>query len=73
MQFATDSNGTNTSSQVYCSNANGQAPTKASYDSSVTLLQHNTNSDLYKYVQFEIREALPSNLIITANQDIIDE
>ena len=71
MQFATDSNGTSTSSQSYCANANVQAHVKASYDDSVILIQHNTGNTTYTYVQFEIRETLPSNLIITANEDIV--
>lgn len=73
MSFAKDTNGTDASTQSYCSNANVQSVTNASYDSSVMIVQHNTNSTLYKYVQFEIREAVPDNLIISANKDIIDE
>ena len=72
MSFAKDAIGTDASSQSYCSNANVQALVAASYDSSVTLVQHNTNSTIYKYVQFEIRETLPANLTITANEQIVD-
>lgn len=68
MNFATDSNGSNATAQFYCSNANRMSPTTADYDSSVTLVQHQTAE--YTYVRFEIREPLPSNLIITANEEI---
>ena len=73
MQFATDSNGTSASAQSYCANANVQKTTTASYDDTVMIVQHNTGNTTYKYVQFEIREALPSDLIITANENIIGE
>lgn len=73
MHFAYDSNGTygeSTTGTVlfYCTNANKQPVTDADYDSSVKIVQHHT-SDCY-YVQFEIREAIPENLIITANEEI---
>lgn len=76
MQFKTAA-GT-TSAQVYCTNANVQAGVTADYDSSVTIVQHDTNvgdatgSTEYIYVQFEIREALPDNLIITADEEIVE-
>jgi len=76
MQFKTAS-GT-TSAQVYCTNANVQAGEPADYDSSVKIVQHDTNTGdaaeatEYIYVQFEIREAVPDNLIITADENIVE-
>ena len=70
MNFATDANGANATSQFYCTAANKQAPTAADYDSGVIIVQHHTPE--YKYVRFEIRQALPENLIITANEPIIE-
>lgn len=71
MSFATDANGSNATSQFYCTAANKQAPVAADYDSSVTIVQHQTSG--YTHVRFEIREALPDNLIITANENIVDD
>lgn len=71
MHFATDANGTSASELMYCTNANVLKNVVASYDSDVKLVQH-TAGTAYKYVQFEFREALPENLIITANEDIIE-
>lgn len=71
MHFATDANGTGASELMYCTNASVLKNEVASYDSNVKLVQHTTGT-AYKYVQFEFREALPENLIITANEDIIE-
>ena len=68
-QFKVDSAGA-TSAQMYCSASNVQPPTAADYDSNVTIVQHQTTE--YDRIQFEIREALPDNLIITANEQIVD-
>ena len=72
-KFQFKNKGTGTSALIYCTNANVQPKISASYDSSVVIIQHNTGSADYSFVRFEIREAVPSNLIITANEDIIDE
>lgn len=71
MHFATDANGTSASELMYCTNASVLKNVVASYDSDVKLVQH-TAAAAYKYVQFEFREALPENLIITANEPIVD-
>ena len=73
MHFAKDATGTDATDLMYCTNASTLKNVAADYDESVKLLQHKFkgNSD-YHYAQFEFREALPSNLIITANEDIIE-
>ncbi len=72
MRFASDAAGTeNLTALSYCKNANKQ-PLKASdYDSSVYIVQHSASAYIH-YAQFEIREALPANLIITADEQIIE-
>lgn len=75
MSLAMNTSGLGATAQMYCTKANNTPLTDASYDSSVKVVQHcppNGASD-YHYVQFEIREAVPANLIITANQDIIGD
>lgn len=56
----------------YCTNANQKANIVADYDSIVRLVQHSVNNDTYNYIRFEFREALPANLIITANEQIVE-
>lgn len=70
MNFATSASGANATAQFYCTAANRQAKVTANYDSTVVLVQHQTPE--YTYCRFEIRETLPENLIITANEDIIE-
>jgi len=67
-QFKNGASGT--SDLIYSTNANKQGNVSAGYDSSVKLVQHSVGTADYKYVRFEIREAIPSNLIITANEEI---
>ena len=70
INFATDANGTNATSQIYGTALNRQARTVASYDSKVNIIQHYIEG--YNYIRFECREAVPSNFVITANEGIID-
>ena len=70
LNFATDANGSGATSQIYANATNGLARVKADYDSSVTLVQHFLAG--YNYCRFECRETLPANLIITANENIVD-
>lgn len=67
-EFATDT--TITGTRSYCTSANRKACVAADYDSSVKLVQHSVSD--YTRVRFEFREAIPDNLIITANEDIIE-
>ena len=60
------------STQQYATAANVQANAASDYDSGVVLFQHNTNSTDYKWVQFEVRKALADDVVITANQPIIE-
>ena len=76
--FAEDENGTyydgsSGTSLAYCTNGNQKANVTADYDGSVILFQHLYNTEPLPYIQFEIREALPENLIITANEEIIGD
>lgn len=70
MNFAMDANGSSATAQFYCTNASVQPPKAADYDSSVIVVQHHTPE--YTHVRFEIRQALPENLIITANEPIVE-
>lgn len=70
MRFASDSSGTGASSLFYCKDANIKPVTSSNYDENVQVVQHRTGIG-YNYVQFEVREALPELLIITANEEIL--
>lgn len=70
MHFASDSSGTGASSLFYCKDANIKPVTSSNYDENVQVVQHRTGIG-YNYVQFEVREALPELLIITANEEIL--
>lgn len=70
MNFALDANGANATNQFYCTAANKLPPTAADYDSSVYLVQHATSD--YTYCRFEVRSALPADLVITANEQIVE-
>ncbi len=73
MHFAVDANGTSASELFYCTSANGKGRVAADYDDSVRLVQHNTDSTIYKYCRFEFKTVEPTaDLIITANEQIIE-
>lgn len=81
MHFAEDENGkygsnpTGGTALIYCANASPKPTQKSDYDQSVVIVQHNQKNDSgynFKYVQFEFREKMPGNLIITANEPIVD-
>ena len=73
VHWAEDANGkygSNTNGSLLKYTTNSDTPPKPSdYDPSVTIFQDNSNTNFH-YIRFEIREALPNNLIITANEPI---
>ncbi|MBO5670766.1 MAG: hypothetical protein J6S41_04390, partial [Clostridia bacterium] len=69
-KFRLKANDGGLTSFIYATSATGQPPTTSDYDSSVKIFQH--IKPYYHHMQFEIREALPENLIITANEPIVE-
>ena len=71
LHFANDNSGTNASALAYCKNATPQPLTVSGYDSTVKIIQHSAAS-AHHFVRFEFREDIVSNLIITANEEIVE-
>ena len=69
VHWATDANGTSASALAYCKNSD-TPPTTSDYDVNVKIYQHHSGSDTHKFIQFEIRETVPDDFVITANEPI---
>ena len=71
--LATDGAGTNATDLVYTwqNSPALQALTQSDYNSSVRILQPQDTGSAYTHIQFEFREDIASNLIITANEKIV--